>query len=407
MKSEMKQILLAGVKCMVPAFLLLNLLAMILVLVNLIPNSAIYDNLCKSIDYYKSMESFTKTGAEPGADLNQLNIIMQVDSKHPVKSMLLDSIYGKTGQFMDDQNGYESILERKEADHEYSRYWHGSQILWRPLLVAFTTRQVMIILCCVYSVLLLVLCIKMRECAGLLFPICFLAVNVIYIIPDVFRVLNFIPLFFIILLALYLLCFEHIDPLFVFCIIGIATSFFDFLTVETLTLSIPLLFIICKHWSKGKLQVIECIKYSAGWLFWYCLTYVYKWFLVSITEHKNYFSIAISEATKYPCTFGKLMSIKANVNALMFGKVSYNTSFNILLGIFVIAALAVYLFRKQGSEKYLCCIFAVCLIPYLRYFVLSGHSWEHAYFEFRAQLVVLLALPLLFQCAIHGICKKE
>ena len=127
------------------SFIFLNMLMLILIIINLIPNSAIYANLCNSLDYYKNMKSFTETGAEPGADLNFLNVVMHVDNKHPIYSTLVDPIYGETGKFRDDVNGYESIQDKKPADNDYSRYWHGFQIVVRPLLILFNTRQIMII----------------------------------------------------------------------------------------------------------------------------------------------------------------------------------------------------------------------------------------------------------------------
>lgn len=405
MKSKIKRILLAGVRCATPAFLLLNLLAMILVLVNLIPNSAIYDNLCKSIDYYKSMESFTKIGAEPGADLNQLNIIMQVDSKHPLKSAMLDAIYGKTGQFRDDLNGYQSILGREKADHEYSRYWHGSQILWRPLLTVLTARQIMLLCYGVYTILFMILMFRLGKQQQIPLAVGLIVIHTVWLIPNVFRVLNFIPVFLITVGAMLALCSDRVKPVVVFGVTGMLTAFFDFLTIETIALTFPLLLIVCREQKAGTLKILNCAKYGALWLFCYCFTFLYKWLLASVILGKNYFAVAIREATKYKCDYGRLMSVKINVNAMMFGKVSYNASFAILFYTVMALILFLYFFRKPGTEKFLFCVLIVCLIPYLRYFVMDGHSWEHAYMEFRAQLVIVPAILVAVCVGLRGMLK--
>lgn len=374
------------------SFIFLNILMLILIIVNLIPNSAIYANLCNSLDYYKNMKSFTETGAEPGADLNFLNVVMHVDNKHPIYSTLVDPIYGETGKFRDDINGYESIQDKKPADNDYSRYWHGFQIVVRPLLILFNTRQIMIILSIMYVCLLILTLYRLVKLHDTVFAIGLIIIQFFGIVPNSFYVLNFIPIFFITLISVYIISYNKLNEIALFVYIGICTAFFDFLTVETLPLTIPLLYSIYRNSKTKEVKILTFVKYGVSWLCGYCFTFIYKWSLASLIYKKNFFNVALQQATKYLSTFNRLMSIKINTNALLFGKVSYNTSFYIIIVTFIILMLVFFLFRKQGTEKTLFCIFVVCLIPYVRYLVMPGHSWEHAYFQYKAQLVVIPAI---------------
>ena len=393
-------------KSYLKSFVVLNVLILGLVLVNLIPNSFIYKNLCESATYYKeNIDKIFDKGAEPGADMNQLNIMMNVDSKHPIYSALIDPIYGKTSSFMDADNGYNTIMYGYSANNDYSRYWHGYQIIYRPLLAILNASQIMKISWVIYVVLLILLVKNLRKSYDNYSITALLVMNIIYILPHGFASLTYIPLFYIMLLAVYLVGCTDIEPVYIFSIVGLLTAFFDFLTVETLAISVPFLFLIYRCYKEGNLGFINFVKCGLSWLFWYCFPYVYKWGITTLIYKENYFKKAFEEIGKYDSMFGRLMSVKVNINNLLFGVVSYNASIYIMIALAVIVLLVIYLFRKEGTEKCLISIFIVCLIPYIRYLVLAGHSYQHSYFEYRAQIVLIPAVVMLFYICF-GKCKK-
>lgn len=44
----------------------------------------------------------------------------------------------------------------------------------------------------------------------------------------------------------------------------------------------------------------------------------------------------------------------------------------------------------------------ICIMPFAWYFVLRGHSWEHAYFTYRALTLSLICIPLMFTKLLEG-----
>lgn len=67
------------------------------------------------------------------ADAILLNILWNIDSKQPVLTSL-DTKYCDSGDYGVNW-GLHQALNGKKANCDYSRYWHGSVIFLRPLLL--------------------------------------------------------------------------------------------------------------------------------------------------------------------------------------------------------------------------------------------------------------------------------
>ena len=118
----------------------LGLFWALLILTSLIPNGQIKKNLQKSEEFYKSAEAFSfeqgqkmHTVSDNYADAILLNILWNIDSKQPVLTSL-DTKYCDGGDYGVNW-GLHQALNGKKANCDYSRYWHGSVIFLRPLLL--------------------------------------------------------------------------------------------------------------------------------------------------------------------------------------------------------------------------------------------------------------------------------
>lgn len=112
----------------------------LLILTSLIPNGQIKKNLQKSEEFYKSAEAFSfeqgqkmHTVSDNYADAILLNILWNIDSKQPVLTSL-DTKYCDGGDYGVNW-GLHQALNGEKANCDYSRYWHGSVIFLRPLLL--------------------------------------------------------------------------------------------------------------------------------------------------------------------------------------------------------------------------------------------------------------------------------
>lgn len=386
-------------KTYLKSFAFLCILIMCLFLTNLIPNSFIYDNLKESIIYYNEVgyqsmipnTQFSQNDAS--ADANELNIMMNCDNKRPLYSTLVTPAYRDFDSESFMETAYDTIINKKEANYDYNRYWHGYQIIWRPLLIIMDAKSIMILMAVLYILLLGFAVYKMWTTNNKIFGVGLLLMNVGFIVPFGFNSLQYIPVFYICIISSLLLLYKK-DYKLVFCCSGIAVAFFDFLTAETLTLTVPLLLYIFMN--KKDLQVKSVLLFCFNWLCGYCGTFLFKWGLSSIIYQKNYFSIALDKYNTHEMLFNRLFSVKYNINTLVGNLLTFNNSFWLFIGIILVLIIIVYLFRKSSTSiKYLLCMMSICMIPYIRYIVLAGHSWAYQWFTYRAQLVLIPALILV------------
>lgn len=383
------------------AFIFLNILVMLLVLVNCIPTSLIYDNLCESVvKYNETLDSVNESSilrqSDASADCNELNILMNIDSKKPFYSALLAPFYRE----FDNQNFPEmarkTILDRKGTKYNYNRYWHGYQVIWRPLLIVLNAHQIMFLMMILYLGLLGLLLYKLYKKNLKLFGVGIILMNIWYIVPCGFTALEYIPLFFIYVIGCLLVLKDKVNKVVLFCCLGVAISFSDFWTSETLTLTVPLLLYIYMMQKKKDLRMLSCVKVGLNWLIGYCGTFLYKWLLSTLFLGVDYFKIAYEKFSTHENRFGILNSVKINLNTLFFNVSSINMTFNISVILFIIFMLILYLFRKDNNTKFLISLLIVGLIPYLRYIVLPGHSFAFSFFTYRAQLILIPIIVLLF-----------
>ena len=393
------------------SFVFLNILVLLLVLVNCIPNSLIYDNLCESVKYYNDIKDNLSSSpflnqSDLAADLNELNIIMNVNSHTPFKDALLAPFYRE----FDNQDypimTYRTIVEKKGANYNYNRYWHGYQILWRPLLILFNSKQIMNFMLIVYLLLLcnLLYCLYKSNMKDILVGI--ILMNIIYIVPNGFASLEYIPVFFVYVIVSLIMLNFSISSVLLFMCSGILVAFTDFWTAETLTLTIPFLIYLKMKYMDNNISILNCILNGISWLLGYCFTFIYKWTLSTVFLKDNYFKMAFDNYSIHKDNFGGLNSIKVCINMLFYNIFSTERTlliFLIVLGIFL---FTLYLIRKIGSEKYIICICIICMIPYINYWILSGHTLVYAIFTYREQLCLFPAIFMLSKCFDKRLIKK-
>ena len=140
-------------------------LAMLLSFTALIPRDLIRNYLSESADYLcdselfgEMWEGFAPSRTDHYADSVLLGIAWQYDSSHPFKSVMESSYYHRddANENVNLQNAVRSDLP---ADQEYMRYWHGSILLVRPLLIIMSVRGIYILSAVILSALFLVLLI--------------------------------------------------------------------------------------------------------------------------------------------------------------------------------------------------------------------------------------------------------
>ena len=409
-------------KCIGAFFITIAALWVLLVLTSLIPNGKIRTNMFGSAEQYNGADPFYQSAGRNSvtdnyADVILLNVLWNIKSDDAFVSSLDTKYYDGDDGVTDRGENYglfSAVFEDTPPNTDYSRYWHGSVIFIRPLMLLGDVRVVKlagIIFALLFLIIDCIMLIKRGQKFGAAaLVISFLAVQMYNIrlsleyMPTVLICLGMLPFF---------VCLEKRGdvPLSVLSVIcGTMTAFFDFLTTETLTILIPLIIIMMGRKNEGrfegfKRELVTSAKCGVSWACAYLCTFLVKWTAASIVTGENKFIAAIfsaevrvnGEAEELSPVMQMIFAPLANISA-MFGGYERVSPANIIAGLFITVTLSAgifFIFRRgeKGSGKGFARLMLVLgLVPYLRYIVLNNHSYLHEFFTYRAQAASVLAL---------------
>lgn len=114
--------------------------ALLWIVCALIPQSAILPAMQEAEAYFSAMdesalvlEGNIGSRKDEYADIALFDVIYHVDAAHPFASAIAAPYYRTEGEDIR-EDFRRSVVEGVLPNSEYSRYWHGSQVLLRPLL---------------------------------------------------------------------------------------------------------------------------------------------------------------------------------------------------------------------------------------------------------------------------------
>lgn len=399
----------------------------------IIPKDLIKENSIESAEILSSQkelvhkldESKCYTAIDNYADSILLNIVYCLEKEAPLTSMLDAEYYEGVNE-----NAIESyrqnVLKDLEPNKSYSRYWHGSIIFLKPLLIIMNLNEIHIFsgicMAILFGVLEFLLIKKKQIILAISLAIGF-AVNSIWIVPFC---LEYTPIFILMLafsILVLLIKEEYIGTL--FFVSGLLTCFFDFLTTETITFTIPALILFCIAYDKEKFKNFRdgftyLIKMGILWTSAYFSMWIAKWSITSIVLKRSVFEEAIKKAAvrisdsgisssageviKANRFFGNLISLIPVYKTTTYGEVIL-----LLGGIGFLIFCFIYLYGKKienySSFKVL---ILLMIIPYIRYLILNNHSTLHAGFTFRAQIITIsAAVYMILRKVDYKLIKKD
>ena len=398
--------------------LVICIMIILLVMEKSIPNNRSRTNIINSKEYYQEYFkqydnlSFIQTKysmLNVHGDLSTISIIYLENNKDLIKEFIENNY---------DFNGTDKIksgqgLNSFSITGDYSRYWHGSLIILKPLLSFFTMKYIYYIYLVCLSILFFLLLVKLfkhSKLLGVLFTISSIVVNMFYtsFSDSLYYVFLISIIGSLILINMYEKKNKNIDKLFL--VIGMLTAYFDFLSCETVTLTIPLfiyVYLFIKDNRKVNYKLL--INYALLWLFGYIFTFIVKWLFVFIYYHGSVSSKVFSpmkERVYYERSNIFVMFYNNIVSAYKF---IYPLDNNIVkIGILILGVISfVMLLIKSKNRINYICLFMISLIPFGRYFILSSHSDYHNYFTYRAFIITILFLLVCVCLNIKSFINKN
>ena len=394
---------------------------LLLVITSLIPKSAIEKSIEKSsvflkdkdeVEVLKKHKEYTYLFYYSDCDL--LEIIYCLDTSHPLRSSLEAKYYNKNKVDITDDL-YMLVEENKEPNADYMRYWHGSMIIVRPLLVIFNIQQIYLFNAIVLFILIFLLIAILFKKSKLL-TFAFLIGLVMIALPIVPNNLIYtwtillMLVFSIILLKVEKKKPSWVNPIFLIC--GILTAYFDFLSTEILTMLVPLLILVTVRYKEGRLTNLKdglklIFLSMITWGIGYIGMFLAKWLIASIVLNINAIdhtkeNVMLRVGLGYYGENTKKIRwqvITENVQTL-FPIANYKKhTTEILAGIsitFLILELLI-VDPKKIRKMWLSVIMIIIgfIVPLLRFEVLLNHSYNHSFMVFRILLVTIMALVVI------------
>lgn len=351
-------------------------------------------------------------------DCLMMNICVSADENNKIKAaMTAEFAQPSNGGIMYHEMANTTLMAAEKGrqaateHNEYSRYWHGYQIILRPLLCIFNYKQIRIInYIALFSLFSFVLILLYRN-AGKAASLSFLATMVVtnaFIIP---LALQFSTCFYIAFLSMIALLSkpdiikDKSKSAITFFIIGAITSFMDFLTTPILTLGLPLAAAMMAD-NKGKNASTRNITAnSMAWFGGYASLWASKWIVASIVTGENMVAGALANAQyRMGGTIvfgGKLMSF-----GQFFSKITesqqYKTLFVLLVIVAALAtvAAAFLLYRKRAYLKPYGWLLVIAAMPALWFIVLKNHSIQHIFYTWRDWILTIWCV-IIFICSTY------
>lgn len=380
-------------------FILIISFFLAMTLVYCIPVSRIQDNVEKSV------EVLEKEGDYPVYFFyRHSGIVDEHTDKLMYTSLIPDRDYGNP-------------VQASVSVNQYPRYWHGYQVILRPLTVCFQVQELRYLGMYVFHLLFFWSAWLMAKKLKLSIAVCYVAAitsGYIVFLPVCFQ---FFTTFAVLFTALIVLLTRYEKKstanwmLYFFCV-GMFENFFDFLTYPIITLGFPLIVLL---WLKIRDEeaglrenFLFMIKSSVSWGLGYALTWIAKWGIATVVLGVRYFWRTMSvvqyrlegSAEEPLDRIGTLWrNLKAWLNVQDGGWISWDKVVIILL-LAVVILLLTRKWKDAGTVAASLPIGLTACYPYIWYLVMSNHSQIHYWYTYRAQVLTLFGILVFVSCIL-------
>lgn len=348
-------------------------------------------------------------------------------------SLILNAIYPGSGNVVkdamnaprllygDDNNEESVVLAAREEPGEthevnYGRYWHGSLIFLKPLLLFFDLADIRMMSMILQMGLLFLVIAEMVK-RKLEKPLLGFFTAVILLNPISMVMCFCFSVEYMLMLAVTWFMLHYHEKLmegyryyFYFLINGILFVYFNELSFPMIGFAIPLIFYLLLSEEGAAEKIRKEICYGIMWVLGYVALWMGKWILAWIFTGFNYFGEALQQAGRYtsdhatwetenPSVVDRLMK---NINVYL--KWPYA-----LLVLAIVAVLAVYVIRRRNhiskeNIRQMLPYFLVTLFPFAILIALgNGYSYVHYWFTHRLFAISGFAGV----CMILQLAKKE
>lgn len=376
-----------------------------------LPTDNAHDNIMKDTEVFNDLYPFVIP--------NDRTTILDIFTDTKIVSEILDryeytsfiknaiSVYGISPK---DFNSF--INGDMSVTWEYPRYWHGDLVIYNVLFNFFDLNGIKMIQLFFELVLIIGIIKSMidRNLKNYIIPF---VISLFFIHPEVIGLsLQYAPVFYIMLISVFILLkfkdklFENNNLIYYFMIIGMCTTYFDFLTYPLICLGAPLIFywLLENNKQSFKENIIKILLFACVWSVGYVGMWFSKWIISSIVLNENIVSNGLSVIAMRSSVEGvtRFDAIFRNIEVYKNG---YYIVIMSLIGIYYIVRL---IKAKDNltidKVKETIPLLLIGITPFLWYIFASNHSYIHFFMTYRILFIFFFAI----MCSLeYLITKKE
>ena len=296
----------------------------------------------------------------------------------------------------------------------YGRYWHGYEVILRPLLTMFSYVEIRFINTFFILGAFLLAAVKIKNNAGrralfsFFVSMCFIK---IFITPMSMQFVNMIFLMLIsvvisekVFLKKDFLTNKNSEFFSYFFILGSITSFLDLLTTPVLPLGMTLLYLIVGFYKKHKhvLKKNTILWSGIAWGVGYAMTWISKWVIASLVTPNNlikegfnqviYRSSGNMSADEGGIKLDRVHAISKNLKMLISPFERHSQLLLVVVSVIIFLVLIIFYKRKNINWSYILNIFMVSLLPFVWYIIVGNHSQVHYWFTYRSLAITIFGI---------------
>lgn len=306
------------------------------------------------------------------------------------------------GQYLEDESAVGTV--------PYSIYWHGYLTVLKPLLCVMSLGSIRFLLMAVQMLLLAAVAALLgrRGMARFVLPLAAMAVSLCP--PAVMSCLTYSSVYLVGMgaAALILLAHERLERIgygYVFLLVGVLTSFFDFLTYPIFTLGIPLAVLaLATMQTGGHVRPVRLAALCMAWGAGYGGMWAGKWLLVSaLTEVDGLGEALFEVAYRTGSSLDDVGEVSATAGLESCMELLLNPLMVMVLAACVGACLLLLWCRgvRRGAAADALALALIALLPVAWLLFACNHSVSHAFFAYRS-LSVLVFAALCAPLALAG-----
>ncbi len=376
----------------------------LLVLAYLLPTQRMRDNVAASASqlemegvYFQWNAGYKNAQSDTYTDASLLLNAMYPGSGSAVK----DAMNAPRLLYGDDNNERSAVLLAAGDEGEtheicYGRYWHGSLIFLKPLLLLFDLTDIRMISMALQMGLLFLAVAGMVK-RGLTKPLMGFFAAVVFLNPVSMVFCFCFSVEYILMLALTVFMLFYHEKLsegngyyFYFLISGILFVYFNELSFPMIGFGIPLTVYLLLSSENVAEKIKKEILYGIMWVTGYAGVWLGKWILAWIFTGFNYFGEALQQAERYtsdhatwetedPSVMDRLMK-----NIDVYLKWPYVLTVLAILIVLVICVLRTRKYLSKENALQMVPYFLAALLPFAILVALgNGYAYVHYWFTHR------------------------